>query len=45
MRLQLWLNGICAIRTQPLDDVTADWRYLSWINVFGAKADIRTERA
>ena len=45
VRIELWLNGTRAIRSQPIEADYADARIGLWREVFGSKADIRMEVA
>ncbi len=42
-RLLLYLNGILAIRTPPLDQDTMDFRIESWQRIYGHGVKIEVE--
>jgi hypothetical protein len=44
-RLLLILNGIVAIRTEPLDEMERARRIQDWTRVFGPRPDIREQAA
>jgi hypothetical protein len=45
VQISLWINGICAIKSQFLSFDEADARLKSWINVFGKNAHMEVQEA